>query len=309
MFRRSVAVLALLLPLAACGSDQGDGSPTVAASFYPLAWTAERIVGEHASVENLTASGQEPHDVELSVRQTAELSSATAAFYIEGFQPAVDDALAQAPDVAAVNASEFVKPSEQEPAEEHADEHSDEHADEHGHSSSTEGDPHFWLDPTQLAAAGTGFAETMAKVDPDHAADYRANAADLAEELTALDEEFRSGLATCRTRTVVVSHDAFGYLGRSYDLHIVPIAGLSPDAEPSARQLALIRDEAMDAKVTTVFAERLASPALAETLAQELDVDTAILDPLEGLDADATGDYLDIMRENLETLRTANGCR
>lgn len=321
MFRATAATLALLLPLSACGAggDEGSADLDVVASFYPLAWAAERIVGDHASVENLTEGGQEPHDLELTVRQTATLAGASAAFYVEGFQPAVDEALAQAGDVRAVNALDLVADAANETHEDHDHEdhdhsdhgdhdHGDHEHEDHGHSHSDEGDPHFWLDPSQLAAAGAGFAEAMAEVDPEHAEDYRANAAALTEDLEALDREFGEGLAECRTRTVVVSHDAFGRLGSRYDLDLVPIAGLSPDAEPSARQLAQIRDEAQAAQVTTVFAERLASPALAETLADELGVETGILDPLEGLEKDASGDYLDIMRENLDALRTANGC-
>lgn len=311
MFRPAAAVLALSLSLSACGLTSDDDSVDVVASFYPLAWTAERIAGEHATVENLTGTGQEPHDLELSVRQTATVSSATTAFYIEGFQPAVDEALEQAPDVSAVNAAEFVESLEAEDHEgqEEGQEGGQEHEGEHDHGHAGTGNPHFWLDPTQLAAAADGLAEAMAGADPAHAADYRANAAALRDDLETLDEEFKTGLAKCRTNTIVVSHDAFGYLGARYDLHVVPIAGISPDSEPSAKTLAEISAEARLAGVTTVFAERLASPALANTLADELGVTTAVLDPLEGLAKGDGGDYLSIMRENLDALRTANGCR
>ncbi|RYE74151.1 MAG: zinc ABC transporter substrate-binding protein, partial [Myxococcales bacterium] len=183
--------------------------------------------------------------------------------------------------------------------------HEGEHAHEHDHGGT---DPHFWLDPTRLAKAADAFAAAMAEEDPANASSYEANAAALHEQLDTLDAEFRSGLKTCRTRAIVVSHDAFGYLGSRYDLHVVPIAGLSPDAEPSTKTLAEIRSEAEEEGVTTVFAERLASPALADTLADELGVKIGVLDPLEGLTKDAKGDYLSIMRENLQTLRTANAC-
>ena len=81
----------------------------------------------------------------------------------------------------------------------------------------------------------------------------------------------------------MVSHDAFEYLGRRYGLDVEPIAGLSPDAEPSARHLAALSDLAREKGVTTVFSERLASPKLAETLAEDAGIRTAVLDPIEGL--------------------------
>ncbi len=81
----------------------------------------------------------------------------------------------------------------------------------------------------------------------------------------------------------MVSHDAFEYLGARYDLDMHPIAGLSPDAEPSARHLAELADLIRTDKITTVFSERLASPKLADTLASDLGITTEVLDPIEGL--------------------------
>jgi zinc transport system substrate-binding protein len=223
------------------------------------------------------------------------------AFYTKGLQPGVDEAIDQAGDVRAVDAGAAA--GVEEATEDHDEHAEDDHGHDHGGT-----DPHFWLDPTRLADAADAFAAAMAEEDPTNASAYEANAAALRTDLEALDEEFAAGLEKCRTRTIVVSHDAFGYLGRRYDLHVVPITGLSPDAEPSAKSLAAIRAEAEEAGVTTVFSERLASPALAQTLASELDVSVAVLDPLEGLTEGSSGDYLSIMRANLEALRTANGC-
>ena len=99
-------------------------------------------------------------------------------------------------------------------------------------------DPHFWLDPTLLAEAADGLhRRAWPRPTPTHAADFEASNARLQADLEQLDGDFRTGLADCTTRTVVVSHDAFGYLGERYDLDVHAIAGLSPDAEPSARQL------------------------------------------------------------------------
>ena len=94
-----------------------------------------------------------------------------------------------------------------------------------------------------------------------------------------------SGLATCRRRDVVVSHDAFGYLGRRYDLDVEPIAGISPDAEPSPARLAELATRCERTGITTVFSETPDQPGPARTLADEVGVGTAVLDPLEGLTA------------------------
>jgi zinc transport system substrate-binding protein len=127
--------------------------------------------------------------------------------------------------------------------------------------------------------------------------------------LTALDEEFSTGLARCERNVVVTTHEAFGYLAHRYGLEMVGVSGLSPDAEPSPARLAEIREVVVDEGVTTIFYERLVSPKVAETLADDLGVDTAVLDPIEGLTDETEGeDYFTLMRANLGALEEANGC-
>jgi zinc transport system substrate-binding protein len=107
----------------------------------------------------------------------------------------------------------------------------------------------------------------------------------------------------------VTSHAAFGYLAQRYGLQMIAISGLTPDAEPSPQRLSELESLVRKDGITTIFSEVLASPALAETLAREAGVKTAVLDPLEGLsDGDSHRNYLTVMRANLAALREANGC-
>src|SRR5690606_30757288 len=117
-------------------------------------------------------------------------------------------------------------------------------------------DPHFWLDPLLMADLGEAVAAELGGIDPDRAADYDAAAATLREQLTELDTAYADGLATCERATVVVSHDAFGYL-RRYGLTFEPIAGLSPDAEPTPADLQHLQELIRTDGITTVFSETL----------------------------------------------------
>jgi zinc transport system substrate-binding protein len=169
-------------------------------------------------------------------------------------------------------------------------------------------DPHLWQDPTRLAQVAKETAAALAEADPAHEADFERNAAAVVKDLGALDDDYRTGLSRCRVDTVVVSHDAFGYLDR-YGLEVVGIAGLSPDAEPSPARLQELAALIRRTGVRTVFTETLVSPAIARTLADEVGVDTATLDPVEGLsDETADMDYLSLMRRNLTALQRAGGC-
>ena len=306
---RRLAPLLLLLPLAACGgTDASDGDGlTVVTTFYPLQFVTERIAGDAADVRNLTAAGADAHDAELSVAQTAEVLDADLVVHLSDFQPAVDDAIAQAEGVQVVDAADA---ADLMPLSEDATAEEEEHGDEGHEHEEGEPDPHFWLDPTRLSAVAADVAEAMAEEDPDNADVYAANLADLEEELTALDEEIATGLEDCDRDAVVVSHNAFQYWAVRYGLHMHPIAGLTPESEPSTAHLAELQELIRTEGITTVFSETLASAQMAETLSADLGLETAVLDPVEGLSAEtADEDYLSLMRQNLEALQQANGCR
>ena len=275
-------------------STADDGKLQIAAGFYPLQYAAQRVGGELVDVSNLTQPGQEPHDLGLSFKETAEVADADLVIFEGGLQPAVDEAVDNTATGATLDAADVV--------------HLLPFAA--GDSLEQEGslDPHFWQDPLRMADLGDAIAAQLADLDPTHAEVFHANAASLRSDLQDLDQEFAHGLASCERSTIVVSHDAFGYLAK-YGLAMAPIAGLSPDAEPTAADLAHLQDLIRTDGITTVFGERLAPPKLAETLANDMGVASEVLDPIEGLtDATADQDYLSLMRSNLTALQKANGC-
>jgi zinc transport system substrate-binding protein len=153
--------------------------------------------------------------------------------------------------------------------------------------------------------------DALAEVDPGAAEAYRGGADAHAEEIRALDERFAGRLAACERDLLVVSHAAFGYLADRYGLRQEPITGISPESEPDPQRLAELADLVRAEGVTTVFTETLVSPEVAETLAREAGVTTAVLNPLEGLteEEEAAGEtYLSVMERNLETIAEALGC-
>ena len=309
---RTVPVLVgAALAVSACGgASAGTASESVSAvvGFYPYAFVTERVGGDDVEVTDLTAAGGEPHDLELTPRQVGAVGEADLVVYSAGFQPAVDEAVEQqAGDrgldvLSTVELRDGADPGHDEVA---ADEEEG-HEEGHGEGEHAAGDPHVWLDPVRLARIATAVADRLAEVDPDSAADYRARAGELEDELTALDGELRAGLASCERQEVVTSHDAFGYLADTYGLEQVAIAGLSPEDEASPRRLAEVAAQAEAAGVTTIFFEESVSPKVAESLAREVGAEATVLSPLEL--APESGDYLGAMRDNLERLRTALGC-
>jgi zinc transport system substrate-binding protein len=287
VMKPSVTCASLLLVgslLAACGGGAQSGGPKVVASFYPFAFVAEQVGGRAVDVDNLTAPGTEPHDIELRPQQVGGVQDADLLIYQRGFQTAVDDAVDRAhrADTDVVDVADLVPSTH---------------------------DPHTWLDPRTMIAITKAVEEKLSAADPDHASTYAANATQLIEQLDDLDHELAAGLKTCRTRTIVTSHAAFGHLSERYDLKQVPIAGIDPTNEPTPSWLGRISDLVRREHITTVFTEELVSPAIAETVARETGARTATLDPIEGLGGDARDEtYLTLMHHNLDAIREANGC-
>ncbi|RPF20647.1 metal ABC transporter substrate-binding protein [Myceligenerans xiligouense] len=316
MNRRLLAVPAALaatsLLAAGCsatGGSVGTGSDgvTVLASFYPLQYVAEQVGGDHVTVDNLTPPSAEPHDLELAPAQARRIGEADLVVYLSGMQPAVDDGVESRAPEHVVDAVAFadLAAGEEEEGHEGEDDH-EEGEDDHGAT-----DPHFWLDPSRMAALGQAVADELAVVDPDHADEYAAGALRLGSQMGELDQEFADGLATCDGATFVTSHAAFGYLAERYSLHQVGLASFDPETEPSPARLREVGDIARETGVTTIYTETLVSPKVAETLAGDLGLETATLDPLEGLSEDASAggaDYVSVMRDNLAALEEGLVC-
>ncbi len=286
-------VILAAIALTACGSGtpgkDSSGKLTVVTGFYPLQYAAEQIGDGHVDVTNLTRPGAEPHDLELTTHDVATVSEAGLVIYEEGLQGAVDKAAeSQAPD-RSLNVATA--------------------ANLNLRLTSGATDPHFWLDPQRYAMVGNAISARLSVADPAHKADYAQNAKAFVARLDALSAQFTTGLATCRRKDLVTSHAAFGYLAQRFGMKQVAIRGISPEQEPNAAEIAQVSTYAKTHGVTTIYAETLASPAIAATVARESGATVATLDPIEGLTGQSSGkDYFEVMASNLRTLQAGQGC-
>jgi len=274
-------------------------------SFYPIQFVTQQITGAGLPVTALTKPGAEPHDLELAPQDVAGLTKARLVIYANGFQPAVDEAMAQVDPGRVLDVADAA--SLTLTATEDGHDHSGESEDEHAEHSSR--DPHFWLDPQRYAAVAEAVAARLATDDPAKAATYTANAEAFARKLTALDAEFKQGLASCNSKVLVTSHAAFGYLAQRYGLEQHGISGISPEAEPSAAGLKEISDLVRTEGVTTIYQETLVEPKFAQTVATSTGAKLSTLDPIEGITSESAGkDYFEVMRSNLTALQQGLGC-
>lgn len=286
----AVVSVAGLVALAACTPPDEPEVMHILTGFSPLEFLGAEIGGPDVTVTSLTVDGADPHSLELSPVQVGEMESADLVIYLSGLQPATDEAVDMVDpehvvDVEAVARTQL--PADTGPPHVNPD------------------DPHFWLDPLRFAAAGHEVATELAALDPQGAAGYQARAQALEAELIDLDGEFAAALAGCAGATLVTSHEAFGYLADRYGLEQVGIAGVDPEVEPSPARMREVAYVIADSDVLTIFFEARASPRVVEALAEELDVQTAVLDPME---RGAGADYVEVMRANLEALERGLNC-
>ena len=297
--RRRIGVLLLAATL-----TQGcsTGSPTarrvgsvrgpvrVVASFYPLAWLTERLGGSRVAVRDLTPPGAEPHDVEIDADRVDAIATADLVVIMgHDFQPSIEAAAKKRANETVI-ALDVLPPKQLR---------------------RNRVDPHIWLDPVLMTAVAKAVHARLVVLDPAHRSAFDTNEADVAQQLSALDTEYRVGLARCARKDLVTSHAAFGRLASRYGLIQQGIAGFSPDSEPDPRRLAELADFVRINGVTTVFSEDLYPAKLADTLARETGVRAAVLSPIEALTQSQRAkhaDYVSLMRANLIAIRAALGC-
>lgn len=341
------AALILAAGMSACSALRGESSSassahtiapgktlTVSTSFYPIAYLAEAIGGPLVKVSTVTPSNVEPHDFELSGKETAELGKADLIAYVPGFQPSLDKAVKEVgsgPTVVDLSKpANLVHHEGVEEEHEHGDEDAggdastaaseesskaahDEHGadSEHNHAEGEEHgsdlDPHFWLDPQRMIAVAEAMEASFAKIDPANANDYKAGLDKLKTALTNLDTQYSTGLSTCQRTTFVTSHAAFGYMADRYRLTQASISGIDPETEPSPAELASIKSVVQSTGTTTIFTEELVSPTTAQAIAAETGAETNVLSPLES--KPERGDYTDAMTTNLDRLKIALACQ
>ncbi|RRJ67181.1 ABC transporter substrate-binding protein [Paenibacillus oralis] len=309
-------------------------------SFYPMYEFTRHVAGDLANVENLVPAGMEPHDWEPTPQDMAAISEADVLVYngagMEGWAEQVLDS-AKGTGLKAIEASHGIEVMEGSGEHDHGHEHEHgeeaheegehaheegehaheegEHAhegeehEEHGHDHDHGGlDPHVWLSPALAIQEVRNIEKGLSEAAPEYKDTFKANADAYVAELEALDKEFTEALKDSKRKDFITQHAAFGYLAKQYGLTQVPIAGLSPDHEPSAAQMAEIVEFAKEHNVKTIFFETLVSSKVADTIASEIGAKSAVLNPIEGLTEEELAgglDYIAVMRQNLDALKTA----
>lgn len=269
----------------------------IAVTIYPLEYLVSSIGGERVSVETIVPAGVEPHDFEPTARDLSKIIDSDILVMVGGgfdswINGLVPDMQKKGIDI--IDVTDILSAS--------------------GLILEKDGqiDPHFWLSPSNMRQIAQKIDSALTTRDPAGRDQYVIGLNSLQNDLILLDQAYRSGLSDCKHRQFIASHAAFSYLAKDYSLEQWPIAGLEPEAEPTSRQLAELAELAKGQEINYIFFEKMVSPKLAETLANEVGAATLVLNPLESLsarDQSVGNNYYSEMINNLSNLRLALECK
>ena len=302
--RLAIYVIAtcVLASLAACGSDprangQGHHKVKVVTTLFPLYDMARSIGADNAEVTLLLPPGAEAHSFEPKPSDIVKVGEADLFVFTGKFmEPWAGDVIkaAAGKHLVVVDASRGTKMI---PGVFHD-------VDEPPGSL----DPHIWLDFDNAKQMVRNIAEALETKDSANRALYERRADDYNRELTALDSAYRTNLAACKTREIVYGgHYAFGYMAARYGLEYFAAQGVSPDAEPTAQDLARLVEQIRKDKVKYVFYEELTSPKIAQTIAGETDAKMLLLSAAHNVTKDQLEKgltFFDILKADLANLKT-----
>jgi zinc transport system substrate-binding protein len=269
----------------------------VVTSFYPLYFFAKEIGGDKTEVLNITPMGAEPHDYEPTTQDIVHIKNSSILILNGGGLESWGEKMKNTVKDKKIEIVTAIDSLNTQQVED---------------KSELTNDPHIWLDPILAKKVVQNILLAFVKIDPTNSALYISNEKDLQNKLDLLDQSFKFGLTDCQQKSIVTSHSAFGYIASRYGLKQVSIAGLSPDQEPSSKQMADISEFAKRNNVKYIFFETLVSPKLAETIAKEVGAKTIVFNPLEGLTPEEISsgkNYFTVQQDNLANLRIALECK
>ena len=266
-------ILTLLTACRPASPAADTGRIRVAVSVPPQAYFVERIGGPHVEVAVMIPPGYSHVDYPLTPRQVVALSRAR--LYVAVGHPAFEferariaPLLADLPGVEVVDMSRGMRLMA---GEGEGGEH-----DGHGHAG---GDSHVWVAPETVAVAARNIAAALARIDPEHAAEYRANLERFEADIAALDRQIRLRLAHARGSSFMVYHPTWGYFAREYGLRQVAIE--AEGKEPSAARLIQLIEEAKRQRVKVVFVQSGFPRKSAQVIAEAVGGRVLVADPQE----------------------------
>ncbi len=281
--------------------DSSVKLPLVAVSTFSLYDIAKNISQDTLNVFMILPVGVDAHSFEPTPKLMADISKSDLVVYSgAGLEPWIGgfDFKSKVIDI-----SKYVT------LKELGSQHHNQ-AENEEHNSAF--DPHYWLDIDNMIKATNIISAEFIKISPENKELYIKNSEKYIAMLQALDSDYKQTLSTCQKKTIIVNHNAFSYISQRYGFSVEALSGFSPEAEPSAKNMARLIEHVKEHNISTVFFESFVSDRAIKSIADEAKVGVDVLQPLGNITADEQEQNLgfeDIMRINLAKLSKALECQ
>lgn len=307
-YLKKLLVLITVISLIACSNktkikdnvNNSEVKKLIYTTFFPVYELTKMIVGDKMDVEMIIKADQQPHNFELQFNDMKEIIKADLVIYNgANMEVFIEDLKA-----GIKNDDKFLDLSQGLVLLSSEEDRDHDHDHDHDEIDLDDVNPHTWLSVKNAMIQLDTIYQKIASIDSENDDYYRNNLTKATAEFKKLDEKFEQALAKInKEKYFVVSHAAFNYLAHDYDLKQVAVVGISPDEEPSAKQLKEIADFVKQKQISTIFFEGKATPKVAETLALNTNTKTGILYTLENLSSkEMEMGYIKLMELNLKAL-------
>jgi zinc transport system substrate-binding protein len=288
-------------------SASSDVKTQITTSFYPVKFLVQSLAGSEYDVASITPSNISPHEYESTLQDQKKITDSKLFVYMGGGIDKWADKITQNNSNNSLAINKSIKLMEDTGDEDKKDEKpkTEEKTKIAGDISSGY-DPHTWLDPKNMITASDAITSELIKLNPAKTSLFQANNVATKQKLSDLDSKFTAGLKECKAGFVVTSHDAFGYLAKSYGFDIESVSGSDPKDQVSLQAFEKIKNKVIDQKIKFVFAGDDENSKTIDSLASKTNSKVLELGTLETVEV--ADDYFSIMNKNLDNLKTAREC-
>lgn len=297
-----VFLLLVFLSIASLNAKEPSQKPTIAASTFSLYDIVKNIASDTAETFMILPFGVDAHSYEPTPKDMIKISRSDLILYSgAGLEPWIDGFEFKN---RTINISLHVKLREVG-----EDEHQCSGKDAHNSHGSI--DPHYWQDPQNMILAAEHIAGELITMFPKNRDIYIKNRDRYIDMLKNLDKSYSEKLSACKLDTIVVNHNAFSYLSHRYGFKVEALSGLSPEAEPSGKNMIKLIEHVREHKAPVVFFESFVSDKAIKSIAKEANTEVDVLQPLGNITADEAKQqlgYEEIMRRNLQKISKALKC-
>ncbi|MBS4176974.1 metal ABC transporter solute-binding protein, Zn/Mn family [Lederbergia citrea] len=300
-----------------------DKKLTIFTTIFPIEDFTKKIGGQHVEVKSVYPAGADAHTFEPTMRAMMDIADADLfIFNGNGLEPFIDKTKSSLANEKAtmVEASTGIELLSRLEDHDHGHEatHDHDEADHEDHDHTEDGeehhdhdkDPHIWLEPSLAIKMAENIKEALTEAMPSAKDDFAKNFQDIKQKLEQIDKELQQTVKAAEHKEILVSHASYGYWEHRYGLKQISISGLSPENEPSQKQLQKIIETAKEHQLSYIIYDQNAVSKVADVVKKETGTTPVILHNLEYItenDLKNNEDYFSIMNKNVEILKTILG--